>query len=486
MSLILLYLFSLLTTMLCEDRLIFVLTHFRHGARAPQKYFDDNLKVDYALEKWDSPGELTAMGKRMHYALGLRNRERYITNTSFLSPKFDPHEMLIYSTRFNRTLLSVASQLQGLYPFGTGEELESDQVDDAEPPLDLSPTVKSNLSELNFDALPGKMSLAPIRMINDLERKMIIYDISSCLWKRDEMREKNYAKSKPLKKLVQDFFANYTDNLKKLYGTDHGKKFDIHLFDNFCDAFIAGRTELKEMKNLTEAGLNKDEILDTCFEFMKLNFRDWISGDEEERDLPTLESSKMMREMIHYMRERINADMKNENISLELQDYSRPKMIMVSAHDSTTSMWEMFLIKIFFDNNATQYYEFPTFATQLSFEVVRDKSLDNKTKTEDDYTINFYFNDRLFLNKSVNEFIKTVEDNLYSDEKINEICKFDAKKDEQEEEEKGLYFTLMIVFAATTGLFLILTIFFIIKATRSKNSELINKQGQLLNSYEGT
>lgn len=484
MSLILLYLFSLLTTMLCEDRLIFVLTHFRHGARAPQKYFDDKLKVDYALEKWDSPGELTAMGKRMHYALGLRNRERYITNTSFLSPKFDPHEMLIYSTRFNRTLLSVAAQLQGLYPFGTGEELESDQIEKSKPPLNLSYDVESDLADLNNYSLPGKMSLAPIRMINDLERKMIIYDISSCLWKRDEMREKNLKNSEPLKKLVDDFFKNYTANLKKLYGTDHGKKFDIHLFDNFCDAFIAGRTELKEMKNLTEAGLNTDEMLKTCFEFMKLNFRDWISGDDE-RVLPTLESSKMMREMIHYMKQRIEADIKNENISLELQDYSRPKMIMVSAHDSTTSMWEMFLIKIFLDNNATKYYDFPTFATQLSFEVVRDKSLDNKTKTEDDYTINFYFNDRLFLNKSVNEFIKTVEDNLYSDEKINEICKFDAKKDDKEEEEKGLYFTLMIVFAATTGLFLILTIFFIIKATRSKNSELINKQGQLLNSYDG-
>ena len=159
-------------------------------------------------------------------------------------------------------------------------------------------------------------------------------------------------------------------------------------------------------------------------------------------------------------------------------------MIMVSAHDSTTSMWEMFLIKIFLDNNATKHYEFPTFATQFSFEVVRDKSLDDKNKSMENYTINFYFNDKLFLSKPVNEFIKKVEDNLYSDEKINEICKFDAKKDDKEEEEKGLYFTLMIVFAATTGLFLILTIFFIIKATRSKNSELINKQGQLLNSYE--
>ena len=98
------------------DKLVFVLTHFRHGARAPQYYYDQENHLDYILEKWERPGELTAMGQRMHYLLGLRNRERYINNTHFLSEKFDPHEILIYSSQFNRTLLSAESQLHGLYP----------------------------------------------------------------------------------------------------------------------------------------------------------------------------------------------------------------------------------------------------------------------------------------------------------------------------------------------------------------------------------
>jgi len=52
----------------------------------------------------------------MHYLLGLRNRIRYIDELKFLSDKFDPHEILIYSTSVNRTLVSVSAQLQGLYP----------------------------------------------------------------------------------------------------------------------------------------------------------------------------------------------------------------------------------------------------------------------------------------------------------------------------------------------------------------------------------
>ena len=34
--------------------------------------------TDLLGEKWNNPGELTGIGQRMHYLLGLRNRIRYI------------------------------------------------------------------------------------------------------------------------------------------------------------------------------------------------------------------------------------------------------------------------------------------------------------------------------------------------------------------------------------------------------------------------
>ena len=107
----LIFLFSRINT---SEKLVFVMTHFRHGARAPQNFYEDYL--DYIKEKWTNPGELTGIGQRMHYLLGLRNRIRYIDEQHFLSETFNPHEILIYSSPFNRTILSVSSQLQGLYP----------------------------------------------------------------------------------------------------------------------------------------------------------------------------------------------------------------------------------------------------------------------------------------------------------------------------------------------------------------------------------
>ena len=47
----------------------------------------------------------------MHYILGLRNRKKYVKDETFLSEKFDPHEMLIFSSNYNRTMISCSSQL---------------------------------------------------------------------------------------------------------------------------------------------------------------------------------------------------------------------------------------------------------------------------------------------------------------------------------------------------------------------------------------
>ena len=63
---------------LSEDRLVFLYAHYRHGARAPLAINDSFY--DRFGEYWDNPGELTGVGQRMLYILGLKNREKYILN----------------------------------------------------------------------------------------------------------------------------------------------------------------------------------------------------------------------------------------------------------------------------------------------------------------------------------------------------------------------------------------------------------------------
>ena len=61
------------------------------------------------LRNFRDSSEITVVGQRMHFLLGIRNRLRYIENKKFLSEKYDPHEILIYSTYKNRIIDSVNS-----------------------------------------------------------------------------------------------------------------------------------------------------------------------------------------------------------------------------------------------------------------------------------------------------------------------------------------------------------------------------------------
>ena len=64
-----------------SKKLIFVLTHFRHGARAPVSL--DEKNYDLFKQQWLYPGELTVVGQRMHYLIGRHNHERYINQMNF-------------------------------------------------------------------------------------------------------------------------------------------------------------------------------------------------------------------------------------------------------------------------------------------------------------------------------------------------------------------------------------------------------------------
>jgi hypothetical protein len=115
---------TILINLTKQRNLIFVLTHFRHGARAPIAPSDD--PYDYFNKSWNNPSQLTGVGNRMHYILGLHNRERYIMNedTKLLDESCNLHDILIMSTNFNRTINSALAQLYGLYPEETKQITE--------------------------------------------------------------------------------------------------------------------------------------------------------------------------------------------------------------------------------------------------------------------------------------------------------------------------------------------------------------------------
>ena len=452
-------------------RLVFLYTHFRHGARGPTK-LDDNYQ-DVLGEKWEGLGELTGVGERMHYLLGLRNRKKYIEQEKFLSEKFEPHEILIFTTNRNRTMISCYSQLQGLYPqrVNLGEILSMKQEEKAYPPVldeikGKDAYIEQAINELGNYSLPYSMMLAPARMINDNEVKMGLHSIGDCVEKTDKLKENN-EKIKELQDETDKFNEKYAEKLNNYYKNEKNK-FTTKEVKKTCGDFLCDYTENREMKEFKDkTEIDFDIFYDDCLHFYKKYYMYYYYGDEE-RLLAYVESSKIMRELLYYMKRRLDADITEIDEDANIKDYSRPRYIMISGHDSTVSADLTLLIKVLGLDMNTSFY-FPRFASQLALEV--RTNLDKCKTYSDYYVVGIHDNTEIF-NINAEEFMNKVEKEIWTDKQVDEYCEINSNDNGNNDDNKikFIYKILLIVFICLTVAFMISTIVLGVKLHKSKNS----------------
>jgi hypothetical protein len=195
-------------------------------------------------------------------------------------------------------------------------------------------------------------------------------------------------------------------------------KYNFTSAAKICDTYIACYTDGRNMSDFKSTGINSNEmsnLYNLCLDFMRIYYLEYHFRGE---DIFYLEGSKIMELLINHTKRSIDADINNDNSQIY------PKMLIYSGHDSTVSKQEFFLMKAFGHNNS--FYKFPTYASQLAFEIMRKD--DNKEKrTYSDYFVNYYFNDELLLNVPAKEFIDKVEEHIWSDERINSFCGYNSK-----------------------------------------------------------
>ena len=444
--------------------------------------------TDLVKEKWSNPGELTGIGQRMHYLLGLRNRIRYIKNETFLSEKFDPHEIAIFSSNLNRTMVSASSHLQGFFPQSSekGEVLTENKEKVAYPQVDVDcDEINNEIKNLKGSALPYQMTLAPVRMVNDNDKKMNVYDLTECTEERDQIKKQNRETIPYVVNFTREFNEKYGKTLNEFLGTGN-KNFTMQDIDDFCDAFLSSYTDQRELTEFKKTGLDLEETNDYCYEYFRVTYLYQFHGDED-KILAHVDSSKLMTELIYFMKRRLDADITKEDEDANVKDYSRPKMLMISGHDSTSSADEIFLFKAL-GLNYTEKYIFPRYAAQLALEV-RTKD-DSKEKTSyADYYVVGYFNDKELFNVPADEFISKVEGEIWSQEKIDEFCGFGDSQitpinpsgnngnsssssgstdSEKKDNAKTAYKVLMSIFICLSAILLATTLVLCYKLSKSK------------------
>ena len=468
----------------CEE-LIFAQLYIRHGARSPNSLFDKG--EDRLKEKWSGRGEITGVGQRMEYILGLRNRQRYITDKFlFLSEKFDPHELLILSSDKNRTILSMASLLQGLYPISSkkGEKLNPEQIKLALPQVNVSSNeIQQEIENLKDSALPNYMTLIPIHVISPYEKKILNFERSDCSSSVSKLKVKNVQEKKTIKNLTDNFNNKYASNMNKFFSNSEGYIYDFDLISSICDNAIVDNADGRNMTSFFEiTHINKKQFLDDCDVICTINCRDELYGDDK-NEMILLEASPILRDMISNIKRRVDADINNEKTEENISDYSKPKMVMILGHDDSISSQVLFIIHYF--NLSLDIYKLPNFASQMAVEVTRKKNASYEKLEYSDYQICYYFDDELYINVTLDNFIYTVESNIWTKDQIENFCKGNDEnsdkngKDDNKSNEKNkkvkdnskenIYLSVIICFGIIIIILCIVIILLAIKLNKKKD-----------------
>ena len=122
--------------------LIFVYQHIRHGGRGPSSSYNSLFKngIDEFRVSWEGEGdgELTLVGRRQHYDIGVRNRHKYGKGKNGLGlidfSTYNSEEVLFHVTDYNRTHQSINSELIGMYQPGALKTLTQIQLNESYPP----------------------------------------------------------------------------------------------------------------------------------------------------------------------------------------------------------------------------------------------------------------------------------------------------------------------------------------------------------------
>ena len=472
MKLELLFLTILLKLTKQEKTLIFALTHFRHGARAPIFPSEDNQ--DFFNKSWDNPSQLTGVGHRMHYILGLYNSERYITELKLLSPNFDEHDILVMSTDFNRTINSALSQLYGLYPSFNGKITEK-QKNFANPPIDLSDSIKSKINVLNENNyyLPNSLNLIPIHIFHNSEHRIKEFENPSCKNVANEIMKKNINNSEITKRL-SIFTNNFSEIIKK--HLKYIQTFDYEKIEKLADQFITDMAEGHDF----EIFKNNTEIQNTTFQnlyeffldFAGSTMKDYQYGDSEGQ-LIKIDMSPFFNELVEYIQKRVNI-MINQ-IETRKNDFSSPKLVMISGHDSTLTSMMLFLGIMFKNENRSFYYRNPIYASNAAFEVYVEEGENLK---ESNFVIEYYFNGKYIDRFNFVDFKEKVKNVAYTPEEIGKICGYNTSNNGTNTNQNSSSTALIVFIILTIILAIVVVILFIIilkgKGINSTNIESLN------------
>jgi len=394
-----------------EEKLLFAWEHFRHGPRNPYTQINKTTWIDFIGVQWKNEGELSALGLRSHYLLGVATKNRY---ENFLSKSFDTNEIFIISTDVNRTITSAMSNLQGIYRNYTTPNLTIEQIDNAKiKGLNVTYEQKINekIEELKKSYIKDGISIMPIHLFSRVGLQFKLNDNDFCpgiiKYKEESKNQKD------VKKIVKEF----TDNTNETFGkyifefmNVSSEKASDYLYTNnnlyyICDTFIADYFSGIYMPHIIQTGIDMDKFYYHCLNYSIIDSY-YLSYGLPPTKLSYLTSSPVFRTIFNYMDRRIKLFEENNPDKI---DPSSPKFVIYSGHDSTVAGIDVFLKSVFGIE-----YDNPQYTTSQLIELWHNKS---------GYYVKYLYNQKEKGTYKLNDFKEKINKNILPEDEINEICR---------------------------------------------------------------
>ena len=415
-----------------ENNLFFLFFTFRHGARSPIRLIKNN--TDRLGGKWLKKGELTNFGRKQHYEIGLKNRQRY---SNFISNEYDPKEVKIFSTKFNRTINSVQSQLLGFYNNITYFNFSYSEFNNSSIENNNEDEINTIIPPIQLFELDGKKYQKTFK--HHFDCKYLHKNILKNLNETNEIIES----------IVNKFNDEYHDILIKEYKSLKKVKISsVKGFDNFCDLYesiFVDENNKHLLNKISNHGKNITEIKEICDNYL-YNHYIYVRNGGYASNNGIISQSHIFKKIKKWMQVRAE---QNNNFAAE---YSEPKFVLYSGHDSTVFEMQSFLKKAF--NIDFEYVDFAS--TQL-FELRQYNYI---------FYVEIYYNDKLKMNITFDEFKKRIDKTLMDDKKVHNICY-------RKKEDLYLDYTKIILAIIMITLFIVLFV-------------LICKINHLKNEYANT
>jgi hypothetical protein len=463
-----------------SDELRYVISFSRNGARSP----DILNSHDYDIfgEKWQDDGQMTANGIKHEYIKGAKLKKHYMDRLRYLTRAFNNEDVSIYTSNSNGALMTVYSQLLGMYPSGSGPKLKQEQLKATLPNVDY--IYSDQLYEtLGRSAIPEEAQLFPIYTFPPENNYFGLTEDKNC---KGIIPIKNKNKERKVITDFQDHFHTKYYNKTKLMNNTYAEKIstDRNYFKNyenvklFCDNLISGFIDNRKLKILKKVGIIKQEIYKDCKEFQKLMLFEVELYDDSNHKIIRTTMSNVFRRLIFYfdgiiLKDNRDNSIKPQEVPIDKQ-YSNEdldqKMLIYVGHENDLAAFMAYL-KIAL---GTKLY-YPKFGSVVNMEFIRSKNAPAFANVQD-YYVNLYFNDHDLIQLSYKEFKKNIVSHLVSRAEIDRFCGLT--------EDLSIYFTIAMILLLIISVSLGVWIYFLIRGSKEEDAEDEPRESEKLNSQE--